>query len=229
MKILVLAGITLAAALASVAHAATGLAVTCSNTAMEGHPLADCNGSSQIVYKTPAADTLVRDCGTDNCWTAGDSWVKFQNLVSGHAYEVCDTNIAEGAVWVPTASDPCTAWHNVVKTSVVTTSSIELEWTLPDFTATGATPQTSLTGYKIYSSVGDGAVGLIKTVPAATLSTVLTGYQNGTYSFYITAVYGTAESLQTGPLPVTVAATAPVTVPMPARGFSIKKITVEVE
>lgn len=199
----------------------------------------------------PKAGDLVALCpNTSGCWDGAPVMQLFEKVPATTTIDGCDnstvtrtTPLAQRTlpfVW-STAADPCKGlWKafpagTFAAMPVNKTGTISLSIYKPDFTVAGLLPESALTGFQLYSCailandnctltfhslIPVGANPIIKSIP---------GYGNGKYSFAASAMYGTIESGQTGPVKVEVKIPVPDPVKIPGKpsSLSITSVTIE--
>lgn len=167
--------------------------------------------STAAKYDIPKSADLVR-VGTS--WD-NFTWEQFGTLVATDTVDTCSDELPAPTVYpIPwsAAADACKHWaaipiSQVAKSDGVlwvnSTGNLSFTWSKPVFDV-NAIPEAQLTGYKLYSGVYQGTLTLLRTLPVGPLALAIPGYGNGKYSFALSAVYGTTESPQTGPVSIEV-------------------------
>ena len=164
------------------------------------------------ICKTPKTGTSV--CAANDVrWiiplaassVLADTWKPFSAVTNTELLTVCAANLPPNSITCPSIARVAKCSVACASCAVVNiTGTLKLTWTKPDFNTGNAIPEAQLTGYRIYSGVQGSMLTLLKAVPVLPLTYDATGYGNGVYSFSISAVYGAAESTQTGPMSVEV-------------------------
>lgn len=203
------------------------LAVICTAGGAAGKSPSSCTSQK---YDVPTATDLVRKGKGWTDPTAPFVLTPFGQVGAGDPIEVCQTVVTPGTISpIPyTSADPCKSFAVVPASTVGAvnrTGTITISWTKPDFGATNATPETQLTGYRLYSGVKGSPLTLNRALPLSPLTVPLPGYGAGKYSFALSAVYGDIESAQTGPVDVEVVIADP-TVPKSPASLSITSVTI---